>query len=256
MPQISKGDTFVDGQQVTGARLNQLVDSSILLVGSISEQTAIATNGVAATDELPINDSGVLKKAKASDLLNSGLSITTGTINGNASADLVLAPAAGQKVYINAPFEANSINSVGNTTVGGTLDVTGATTLTGGVASGFTVAGLVSTSSVPTTGNHLTNKTYVDGTLSTGASGYVRLPNGLILQWGSSTIGATTTFPIAFPNSCFQVVASWTQIGAVTTAGRVSSIVVSARSTTSFTTVVFDYNSAGVNGIGWFAIGN
>ena len=30
MAQLTKGDTFTDGQQVTGARLNQLVDSAVL----------------------------------------------------------------------------------------------------------------------------------------------------------------------------------------------------------------------------------
>lgn len=38
--------------------------------------------------------------------------------------------------------------------------------------------------------------------------GYCYLPNGLILQWGTTGVssGATTiTFPIAFPNSCLGV---------------------------------------------------
>lgn len=108
MAQISKGDTFVDGQQVTGARLNQLVDSAVLLVGSISDQTAIAANGVAAGDELVINDGGVLKKATAGDILNSGLNTTFGTcnsittvtseINGQANQDIVETPNDGTLV--------------------------------------------------------------------------------------------------------------------------------------------------------------
>lgn len=143
MAQISKGDTFVDGQQVTGARLNQLVDSSILLVGSISDQTAIATNGVANTDEFPVNDSGVLKKAKASDILNSGLAITTGSISGNTGADLVITPAVGQKVDIAGNIEADDINVTDDLTVAGDITVTGASTLTGNVIAdnGFTSNG-------------------------------------------------------------------------------------------------------------------
>lgn len=149
MAQISKGDTFVDGQQVTGARLNQLVDSAILLVGSISDQTAIAANGVAAGDELPINDSGVLKKTTAGDILNSGLSITTGSISGNTGADLVVTPAVGQKIDIAGNLEADDLNVTDDLTVGddatvsGDLLVTGSSTLTGNVIAdnGFTSNG-------------------------------------------------------------------------------------------------------------------
>jgi hypothetical protein len=45
---------------------------------------------------------------------------------------------------------------------------------------------------------------------SIGASGYQKLPSGLIIQWGaaSTTSGnANMTFPIAFPNACRSVVA-------------------------------------------------
>lgn len=42
-----------------------------------------------------------------------------------------------------------------------------------------------------------------------GASGYQKLPSGLIIQWGSYTAGASGAvyqfFPIAFPNGCFNV---------------------------------------------------
>lgn len=62
---------------------------------------------------------------------------------------------------------------------------------------------------------------------SVAANGYFKLPNGLILQWGSYTASFThgssysITFPMTFPNSCLQVVAypaetESTQSGAVT----------------------------------------
>lgn len=55
------------------------------------------------------------------------------------------------------------------------------------------------------------------GTLSNAASGWMKFPNGMILQWGrtaqtggSNGSGAylTTSYPIAFPNACWQVVAT------------------------------------------------
>lgn len=47
----------------------------------------------------------------------------------------------------------------------------------------------------------------------TGTDGYVKLPGGVILQWGkantASSGGITSvTFPIAFPNACLNVTSS------------------------------------------------
>lgn len=52
-----------------------------------------------------------------------------------------------------------------------------------------------------------------DYTTSAAANGYVTLPNGLIVQWGSTTVpgnqtNKATSFPTAFPTACFQVVAT------------------------------------------------
>lgn len=47
---------------------------------------------------------------------------------------------------------------------------------------------------------------------SLGATGWQRLPSGLIMQWGSILVptatGAFFTFPIAFPNACLSVSAT------------------------------------------------
>ncbi len=52
------------------------------------------------------------------------------------------------------------------------------------------------------------------GTNTNASAGYVKLPSGIIIQWGrtgqtttnNSTAGyLTTSYPIAFPNSCWQV---------------------------------------------------
>jgi len=47
----------------------------------------------------------------------------------------------------------------------------------------------------------------------TGTDGYVKLPGGVILQWGKSNTSASggvtsVTFPIAFPNACLNVTSS------------------------------------------------
>lgn len=44
----------------------------------------------------------------------------------------------------------------------------------------------------------------------TGTDGYVKLPGGVILQWGQVTVGgdntATITWPLTFPTACLQAV--------------------------------------------------
>jgi len=82
MAQLSKGDTFTDGQQVTGARLNQLVDSAVLSVGAITDQTNITANTVASNDSVLLYDlsATALREANVSDVLNSGLNATFGTV--------------------------------------------------------------------------------------------------------------------------------------------------------------------------------
>lgn len=144
MAQISKGDTFVNGEQVDGNRLNQLVDSAQLLVGAITDQPSITANTLEATDSTIVNDAGTLKEATIGDILNSNLPVTTSSITGGAGSDIVVTPAAGQKVDVAGAFEANSNNTVGNSTIGGNLTVTGSSTLTGNVIAdnGFTSNGI------------------------------------------------------------------------------------------------------------------
>ena len=91
-------------------------------------------------------------------------------------------------------------------------------------------------------------------TQSLAANGWTKLPNGLILQWGTTSAvsmdnpGVTINFPIAFPNACFSVTATFM---AYNTGGSgvqgVSSI-----SKASF--VVFNGQDA-VGSFRWIAIG-
>lgn len=170
MPQITKGDTFVDGQQVTAARLNQLLDSAQLTVNAITDQSNLTANSLEATDSTIVNDSGALKEATIGDILNSNLPITTSSITGGAGVDIMVTPASGKKMDVGGAFEADSINSVGNETVGGTLTVTGSTTLTGGISGNTTINGnltigagkTLTLDSAPTTNLHAATKAYVD----------------------------------------------------------------------------------------------
>ena len=342
MPQIQKGDTFADGQQVTGARLNQLIDSATILPNIILDQTNIAVNGVASNDSLLVYDlsATALREANVSDVLGSNVPVTTSQITAGNASDVTISPqngtlvagsaftsadgltvvvtsnahglVAGQVVTTSAStltgyngtfritavttntftyvmtvagtigsgtisytkqgvvkITANEVisnnlyvdgnaNITGDTNITGNANITGTTTLSGGVASGFNVNGLISSASVPTTANHLTNKTYVDGNFSATTSGYAKLPNGIIFQWGTGNVGAgtgaTTTFTTAFPNNCFQVVASWN--GTTAISAKCNSVIITTKTLTNFNATYAEYNNAPLTTFSYFAIGN
>lgn len=129
---------------------------------------------------------------------------------------------------VNAPAVAGS-NTLTLPTSGGTanqlMQTDGAGNLTFATVTGTT--GVVITASsgtvnvaLPTPGT-VQNYLVSDGTNWTsaafgasnfGTSGYQKLPNGFILQWGSAGttssagVSASPTFPIAFPTACQSIV--------------------------------------------------
>lgn len=127
MAQLQSPETYVDGQQVTAARLNNQTNGAVLLPGAVTDQTAIAAGTVASGDTLIVHDlsASALRKATASDILNSNLPITTPGITGTAGADLVITPAAGQKVDVAGNIEADGLTVIGNTTLDSGLNVNG-----------------------------------------------------------------------------------------------------------------------------------
>ncbi|MDR5729326.1 MAG: phage tail protein [Terriglobia bacterium] len=85
-------------------------------------------------------------------------------------------------------------------------------------------------------------------------NGYTKLPNGLIIQWGTATATGANSFPIPFPNVCFSVTANFA-------AGNSSnSYVVTTllNSLSAFTLYAFNSTTgAGLSGTAcyWMAIG-
>jgi len=87
----------------------------------------------------------------------------------------------------------------------------------------------------------------------TGTDGYVKLPGGVIMQWGSIVCSAgttTITFPIAFPNACFSVTASPYIAG---NSGGVSSTVDAISSAPTTTSVVYSTTTGW--SLYWMAVG-
>lgn len=82
---------------------------------------------------------------------------------------------------------------------------------------------------------------------SLAASGYQKLPGGLIIQWGTAppSTGTTVSFPIAFPNAVLQAVAT-------STASASNSMAVVTALTTSQITL-YNNNNGGM--VRWVAFG-
>ena len=102
-----------------------------------------------------------------------------------------------------------------------------------------------------------TLKTMLGWSGSVASPGYVVTPLGLILQWGQTGAiaaggSAGVTYPLAFPNACFTVLAS-----PLVSANNTSVFSVGARAVTTATVSIT--NNSGTSGsaqAAWLAIGN
>lgn len=131
MAQIQSPETYIDGQQVTAARLNNQTNGSILLPGAVTDQTAIAAGTVASGDTVIIHDTSAsaLRKATVGDLLGSGVSasfssatvdtLTTSVINGKANADINATPNDGVLVTSKTFSSVDGITAVVSSTAHG-----------------------------------------------------------------------------------------------------------------------------------------
>jgi hypothetical protein len=117
----------------------------------------------------------------------------------------------------------------GNLTSGGSIEVPGGVTI-GNITDGGTVTTVALAQSteyvltvVSTTAYQLTRLSAGGAfTQSLAANGWQRLPSGFIIQWGTFVNTATVTFPIAFPNACFQAVLAHTFNGSSNMSGVIS----------------------------------
>lgn len=124
MAQLQPPITFSPGQVLSASDLNAHVSSAVALPGIITDQTALPANTVDVADSVLIHDASTsaLRKATVSDLLNSGITTTTGSIVGKTGVDVTITPAAGQQTQVNG-----NLAVTGNETITGSLTVTGNT---------------------------------------------------------------------------------------------------------------------------------
>lgn len=162
-------------------------------------------------------------------------------LDATANAVAVTLPAVNAVTGVPLLFEFVRVDTTGNAV---TITRAGADTFVGGATSFSltgqgdqrTIAGNA-TSTWATTATM--NSPFNGGNQSLGASGYQKLPGGLIVQWGvadgSGTNTGTTTFPITFPSALYQVV-----LGASTANASTSQL-------TGTSTANFSWNRNSVN---------
>jgi len=134
MAQILKGDTFADNQQLTAARLNQLVDSATVTVNIITDQTPVDAGTVTASDSTIINHAGVIKEALISDIIASNIPIVTSSITGGTGSDITVTPQSSSSVVGNTYTSANGLTVVVTTLVAHGLAVNQIITISGASA--------------------------------------------------------------------------------------------------------------------------
>ena len=234
MAKFNTGQSFADGDTVTGAKLNNITGLLDIYTGLISEQTAIAAT-VSTADQLLIadtdnGDSGAANRVTVQKLLNDTLTngtftnvnltgnlnvaqlSTLGTLNNTRGTVGILNSTTGTIQSLtsstanisqgSAIFTQGTIGTL-NTTTGtiGTLDNTNGTiatlnSTTGTIGTLNNTTGTIATlnSTTGTIGNLSATTSTFLGTI-TGSTNVVNIGSGQIYKDASGNVGVGTTSP-------------------------------------------------------------
>jgi hypothetical protein len=176
MAKFNTGQSFADGDQVTGAKLNNIVGLLDIYSGVIADQTAIAAT-VSTADLLLIADtdagsSGAANKVTIQKLLNDTLTGGTFT-NANIAEQLTYGTATGNRTVSTSAVITNG--TIGNATLG---------TTTGTLA---TITNLTAGTTTSTAAN-ITN-----GTIQTLTASTATITGGTYSGAINSTLGTIAT---------------------------------------------------------------
>lgn len=184
MAKFNTGQSFADGDQVTGAKLNNIIGLLDIYSGVIADQASIAAT-VSTADLLLIADtdagsSGAANKVTIQKLLNDTLTGGTFT-NANISEQLTYGTATGNRtISTSATITTGTIPNLTSSTANITLGTI--PTLTAGTTTG--TAGIFTSGTVAT----LNSTTGTIGNLSTTLAGDLAISQGTATL---STTGAT-----------------------------------------------------------------
>lgn len=158
--QFQSPETYAAGQQLTAARLNNMVNNAVPLPGLIGDRVALTASTLASDDKFLILDTSAsaIRSVNASDILSSGIPITTSGIS-----------YSGQDIQVNIDDSAVITNASFLSADGNTVTVTA-------IAHGFTPGGtnLIEVTGAPSTYNgtfvfnYVNANTFTYTTYSTG----------------------------------------------------------------------------------------
>lgn len=223
--------------------------------GTLTGSSNLTYNGTALafTGNLGVTGPGVFTGALSSSSLTvTGIGTFTGALTATAFNGAVgtVTPSTGAFTTL------TSTGGALNGTIGGTTPSTGA----------FTAITLSTPLTVAQGGTGASTAAAAFANIAVAASslattGYVKLTNGLLLQWGQFTTltsvdaAATITFPLVFPTACFTFVCSpvVNTYGSTTDSWLIQQGVASVTSATVY--VAASANAAQLK-VNWFAVGN
>lgn len=229
----SAKEYFQAGDRPTEGQYADLIDSCVFQVGTSAQ-----------TIQSPVSASA--KWEFRTDISVSG-NISANTINANtiSANSISIVGLSVSSLVVTGHISAGSVNtgSVSAASLhGATLNVTGVTTL--GSATGVTPA-------ENNTSTQLATTAFCNPSVSAAIRGFVKLPSGILVQWGSESGSGTPTKVIAFPTNfttaCYSVNATYNSTASVS-AISIDGNSVSAGGFTAYT------NAAGF-GFYWQAIG-
>tara|TARA_R110000787_G_scaffold280921_1_gene391931 strand:+ start:27 stop:815 length:789 start_codon:yes stop_codon:yes gene_type:complete len=205
---IVRGQNFGSTETVTATKLQNIVDNSTFKANNGSTQ---AFNVSGSTDIGTCVKDGGLQVHTTGQLQVEDLKITTGKLADSSSKTTGVTFAKMQhistaQVLGRLSASEGDVEEVG-VVIGGSGDagvlfdnddmLDNSDTAGGSATRGATQQSI---------------KAYVDGTVSATTNGYVKLPNGLIMQWGEYTDTSiahgedfNVSFPITFPTALLQV---------------------------------------------------
>lgn len=206
MADLSTTQTFLDGDQVTAAKMNNIVGNASLLPTSISGKSA--KNVADGTNDYVLmydNTTSTLVKANPNSIRNA-----TGSVS--HPSNLSVAGTLGVVGNLSVNTNKATIDAVtGNTTIGGALAVTGAITATSATINGTTIPAtktLVTTVDTQT----LTNKTLTTPVISSiSNTGTISLPTSTDTLVGRATTDTLTNKTLTSP-----VISSISNTGTIT----------------------------------------
>jgi len=194
MAKFNTGQSFADGDTVTGAKLNNITSQLNIYTGVISEQTAMAAT-VSTADQLLIadtdnGDSGAANRVTVQKLLNDTLTngtYTNANLSGTITCNRTVATSATITTGTIPNFTAGTTTSTAATITNGTIATALIPALTAGTTTG--TAGIFTAGTITTLNSTIGTIGTLNSTTGTIGNFTTTLTGDLTISTGSATVG-------------------------------------------------------------------